>query len=360
MQIYLVGGAVRDRLLGRPVVDHDYLVVGATPEQMLASGFRQVGRDFPVFLHPETQEEYALARKEKKLDQGHHGFICDFGPEVTLEQDLIRRDLSINAMALNQDGELFDPYHGQADLQQRWLRPVSNAFCEDPLRLIRLARLHAQLWQFDFKIHDQSWQAMTQIVNSRELLTLSAERILQECLKAMNSEKPWLFWQALHQCGALAQLLPLAKFSSRLTSLPQGWSQLNHAQRLCWQFWQLHPHIQAKELQLQAKNLRFDKSSQTFLLDLANHHNDLNNYQQLSGLQRWQLLSGLDIERQPERLKQLQVLNELTLENQELLNWHLKQLEQVQAKELSQQGFKGKQLGLEMARRKTAILSKQA
>lgn len=154
MQIYLVGGAVRDRLLGLKVVDHDHVVVGATPEQMLAKGFKEVGKDFPVYLHPKTGEEYALARTERKSGKGYKGFNVDFSPDITLEQDLIRRDLTINAMAQDENGEIIDPFNGQQDLSDKTLRHVSPAFAEDPLRVLRVARFAARFAHLGFIIAD--------------------------------------------------------------------------------------------------------------------------------------------------------------------------------------------------------------
>ena len=171
MQIYVVGGAVRDQLLGLPVVDRDYVVVGATPAQMLAKGFKPVGKDFPVFLHPKSHEEYALARTERKTAPGYHGFLFHAAPDVTLEQDLARRDLSINAMALAEDGSIIDPFNGQADLQARLLRHVSPAFVEDPVRILRLARFAAR---FDFAVAAETMTLMREMVDSGEVDALVA------------------------------------------------------------------------------------------------------------------------------------------------------------------------------------------
>jgi tRNA nucleotidyltransferase (CCA-adding enzyme) len=205
---YLVGGAVRDRLLGLPGSDRDWVVVGATPALMTAQGFRPVGRDFPVFLHPETHEEYALARTERKHGTGHQGFVFHTGPEVTLEDDLRRRDLTVNAIAETPDGRLIDPYHGRADLESRLLRHVSPAFVEDPLRVLRVARFAARLAPFGFTVADETLALMREITASGELATLSPERVWQELQRALETPAPQRFVEVLRDCGALAALLP--------------------------------------------------------------------------------------------------------------------------------------------------------
>ncbi|AHE97140.1 multifunctional CCA addition/repair protein [Thioalkalivibrio paradoxus] len=218
METYLVGGAVRDRLLGRPVRERDYVVVGATPADMKARGFRPVGRDFPVFLHPRTHEEYALARTERKTAKGYRGFRFNAAPEVTLEQDLARRDLTINAIAEAADGRLIDPYGGQADLRARVLRHVSPAFAEDPVRLLRVARLAAQLSPFGFTIAAETETLMRELVDSGEVDALVPERVWAECEKALSSPAPLRFFEVLQATGALAALFPEL---ARLFGVPQ-------------------------------------------------------------------------------------------------------------------------------------------
>ena len=208
MQIYKVGGAVRDRLLGRPVTDNDWVVVGATVEQMQAEGYRPVGSDFPVFLHPETGEEYALARTERKSGVGYGGFTFHASPEVTLEQDLIRRDLTINAMAEDTEGNLTDPYHGKKDLEARLLRHVSPAFAEDPLRVLRVARFAARFAGLGFTVAPDTLALMRQLSESGELKALTAERSWKEISRALMEDAPQVFIQVLRDCGALEQLMP--------------------------------------------------------------------------------------------------------------------------------------------------------
>lgn len=208
MQIYKVGGAVRDRLLGLPVTDIDRVVVGATTEQMHQLGYRPVGSDFPVFLHPETGEEYALARTERKNGRGYGGFIFHASPDVTLEQDLIRRDLTINAMAEDDDGNLTDPYNGQQDLQARVLRHVSPAFAEDPLRVLRVARFAARYAELGFSVAAPTLALMRQLSESGELQALTAERSWKEISRALMERQPQVFIQVLRDCSALKELIP--------------------------------------------------------------------------------------------------------------------------------------------------------
>jgi tRNA nucleotidyltransferase (CCA-adding enzyme) len=208
MQIYLVGGAVRDALLDIAVYDRDWVVVGATSQQMLDGGYQQVGKDFPVFLHPDSKEEYALARTERKQGSGYHGFEVFAEPSVTLEDDLIRRDLTINAMAQAEDGTVIDPYGGQQDLQNRILRHVSDAFSEDPLRVLRVARFAAKLAPFGFTLAQETKTLMTQMVASGELAELTPERVWQEVVKVLNSAEPSRFFEVLDEVGATEVLFP--------------------------------------------------------------------------------------------------------------------------------------------------------
>lgn len=208
MQVYLVGGAVRDHLLGRPVKDNDWVVTGATPEDMIKLGYEQVGADFPVFLHPETHEEYALARTERKSGKGYQGFVCDFSSGVTLEDDLLRRDLTINAMAQADDGSIIDPHNGQADLEARLLRHVSPAFQEDPLRVLRVARFAARFADAGFSVAPETLTLMKTMVEAGELEHLVAERVWTETQRALLEDQPAVYFQVLRECGALAAWFP--------------------------------------------------------------------------------------------------------------------------------------------------------
>lgn len=219
MQIYMVGGAVRDKLLGRPVNDRDWVVVGATPEQMLAQGYLPVGRDFPS-LHPETREEYALARTERKSGRGYRGFVVYSAPDVTLEEDLSRRDLTINSIAENIDGTseegIFDPYSGAQDIEARVLRHVTDAFREDPVRILRVARFAARFT--DFSVAPETMQLMREMVERGEVDHLVPERVWQELARGLMEEKPSRMFEVLRDCGALAVLLPEV---ARLWGVPQ-------------------------------------------------------------------------------------------------------------------------------------------
>jgi len=208
LQVYLVGGAVRDRLLRRPVTERDWVVVGATPEDMLERGFKPVGKDFPVFLHPHSHEEYALARTERKTGPGYHGFSMHAAPDVTLEEDLLRRDLTVNAMAQTPDGELVDPLSGRIDLEQRRLRHVSEAFAEDPVRILRLARFTARYTPLGFAPADETMELCRAMVQAGEVDSLVAERVWQELSKALGEDRPDAFIRVLRDCGALARLFP--------------------------------------------------------------------------------------------------------------------------------------------------------
>ncbi len=203
MQIFLVGGAVRDKLLKYPVKEQDWVVIGTSPQQMLEQGFTQVGKDFPVFLHPDTKEEYALARTERKSGQGYYGFDINANKNITLEEDLKRRDLTINAMAMDQQGQIIDPYNGQSDLHNKVLRHVSSAFSEDPLRVIRVARFAARYHHLGFKIAPETQELMQQIVQTDEIKILPGERIWKETVRALAEQSPHVYFEVLRNCDGL-------------------------------------------------------------------------------------------------------------------------------------------------------------
>lgn len=208
MKVYLVGGAVRDQLLGLPYHEKDWVVVGSTPDQMINQHFRKVGRDFPVFLHPETNEEYALARTERKTAPGYYGFVCDFNSSVTLEEDLVRRDLTINAMAIDEQGQLIDPFHGQLDLKNKILRHVSPAFVEDPVRVLRVARFAARFYSHGFKLAEETRSLMYAMVKNGELDYLVPERVWQEWQRSLKEKNPEQFILTLRACDALRVIIP--------------------------------------------------------------------------------------------------------------------------------------------------------
>jgi tRNA nucleotidyltransferase (CCA-adding enzyme) len=227
MKAYIVGGAVRDELLGLPVADRDWVVVGATPEEMAAAGFKPVGKDFPVFLHPGTHEQYALARTERKSGRGYRGFTVCAAPDVTLEQDLARRDLTINAMAKSESGELIDPFHGKEDLKAGILRHVSEAFAEDPVRILRAARFAAR---YGFRIAEETLALMRRMVESGEAEHLVSERVWQELAKGLAEPQPRLLFDALERCGLRGRLLP------EIRAVPAAFAGSLAARfaQLCW------------------------------------------------------------------------------------------------------------------------------
>ncbi len=223
MDVYLVGGAVRDKLLGLKPKEHDWVVVGTTPEKMLNLGYKQVGKDFPVFLHPDTHDEYALARTERKTAPGYHGFEMFAAPDVTLEEDLLRRDLTINAIAESPDGEIIDPYNGQQDLSDKLLRHVSPAFSEDPVRILRVARFAARFAHIGFTVAPETNALMQNMVEAGEVDALVPERVWAETNKALSEQTPSRFFEVLRECGALKKLFPEI---DRLFGVPQP--ELHH------------------------------------------------------------------------------------------------------------------------------------
>ncbi|MGE7991267.1 multifunctional CCA addition/repair protein [Pseudomonas sp. NPDC089554] len=310
MQIYKVGGAVRDRLLGRPVSDIDWLVVGATVEQMQAQGFRPVGADFPVFIHPTSGEEYALARTERKSGRGYGGFTFHASPEVTLEEDLIRRDLTINAMAEDEHGALCDPYGGKADLEQRVLRHVSPAFAEDPLRVLRVARFAARYAPLGFHVAEETLALMRQISASGELLALTAERSWKEIERALMEDQPQVFIQVLRDCDALQALMPEldALFS---TSQDAGAPPLAALEQAARHHQPLHVRWACLLLGLhdlkaiKALNQRFKapRECQEMALLAGEFKEQSHRAQALQPVQLLELLQKFDIYRRPQRFE---------------------------------------------------------
>ena len=356
-QTYLVGGAVRDQLLGLPVHEHDYVVVGSTPEALVAQGYTQVGKDFPVFLHPQSKQEYALARTERKAGQGYQGFDVYASPQVTLEEDLLRRDLTINAIAQADDGSLIDPYGGQQDIQAKLIRHVSPAFSEDPLRVLRAARFAAHLHHLDFNIAPETQALLITLVRSGELNTLAKERIWQETCKALTSQSPWVYFEVLEQCGALEQLMqPLAELLSRKPQALSGLQLLSQTDarvdlRLAIILYQLNK-LQIEDLALQIK---LPNAPKTLALAISNHQRALRAYDELDAPQRHHLLSSLGLIRKPELLAALMTLCQAITQSKEpLFGWHspqtqimadLNAINSVKPAALMAQGYSGKALG---------------
>jgi tRNA nucleotidyltransferase (CCA-adding enzyme) len=244
MKIYLVGGAVRDQLLQRPAGDRDYVVVGETPESMLAKGFQPVGKDFPVFLHPDNKEEYALARSERKTAAGYRGFVFHTDADVSLEQDLMRRDFTINAIAQDENGGLIDPFNGQLDIERKILRHVSPAFAEDPVRVLRAARFMARFASLGFSVAAETYDLMRMMVNNGEVDALVSERVWQELKKALQEKTPSAFIRTLRECGALHILFPEIDALYGVPQSPQWHPEIDcgiHTEMVCDMAAQLAP-----------------------------------------------------------------------------------------------------------------------
>lgn len=369
MEIYLVGGAVRDRLLGLEVKDHDWVVVGATPDEMLARGFKPVGQDFPVFLHPDTGEEYALARTERKSGKGYTGFTFHASPDVTLEDDLVRRDLTINAIAQSEDGALHDPWGGRDDLEQRLLRHVSPAFVEDPLRVLRVARFYARFAHLGFTVAEETLALMRELSAGDELDHLTPERVWQECARALATRSPERFFRLLQQVEALGKVMP-------------GCETLNcdRLQQLIARLPETVPHrpeaIFALFVRILTEN-HSDQDAQTALTDLCErlripnrfrdlalktrlHADALSHFDQLSGEQRLALIKGLDLLRRPEQLPDLIAISQAIQPNQpptrlSKLENLLNTIKAIDSRALMAEGFTGKALGEALARRQQQL-----
>ncbi len=336
MQIYVVGGAVRDDLLGRANADRDYVVVGTTPEAMIGQGFRPVGKDFPVFLHPETQEEYALARTERKTGRGYHGFAFHAAPEVTLEEDLARRDLTINAIARDTEGRLIDPFGGQRDIDARVLRHVGPAFAEDPVRILRLARFAARFT--DFSVAPETLALMRGMVNAGEVDYLVAERIWQELAKGLMEAQPSRMFEVLRECGALKRLLPevdalfgipqraeyhpeidagihtmmvIDQSASRGFDLAVRFAALTHDLGKATTPPEILPrHIAHEERSVRltgtlCERLRVPNDCRDLALMMARHHGNIHRAAELRSTTIVKLLESTDALRRPERFRQL-------------------------------------------------------
>lgn len=347
MDVYLVGGAVRDRLLGLPAEERDWVVVGATAEEMRAGGFRQVGRDFPVFLHPETGEEYALARTERKSGRGHHGFEVHSKPSVTLEEDLKRRDLTINAMAMTEDGTLIDPYGGAADLQARRLRHVSPAFVEDPLRVLRVARFAARFAHLAFSVDPSTLALMREIVASGELETLPAERIWGEFEKSLATISPASFLEVLERCGALDWLLPgLANRAGAIQRLATAAGATEDCEQRFAALFHTVPPEAARTL---CQKLRPPRRYQELAVLTATLGERLPAIQALSAAERLAVLQQADALRRPERFEALlgacEALQPAAVEATAQWRRALAACEAVDSRSVAQSGLSGEAIG---------------
>jgi len=375
MQIYKVGGAVRDRLLGRPVNEVDWVVVGATTEEMQALGYRPVGADFPVFLHPKTGEEYALARTERKSGRGYGGFTFYASPDISLEDDLIRRDLTINAMAEDDHGHVIDPYGGQRDLAARLLRHASPAFAEDPLRVLRVARFAARYAELGFVVADETMLLMRQLAESGELQALTPERSWKEISRALMEPHPEVFIQVLHDCGALRELLPeLDALFTSPAAQASGKVVLDvlrqcgrHAQPLAVR-WAclLHAIGQGTEQRkgsIKAINARckVPRDCQELAMLVGEYHEKAHQAEALEPAALFELLQHFDIYRRPERFEQFLAACEMIANGRATpeeaaypraayLRTAAAAARAVEAKHLIEQGYQGAELGQALQR----------
>jgi len=400
MQVYKVGGAVRDRLLGLPVTDVDRVVVGATTEEMLAQGFRPVGADFPVFLHPKTGEEYALARTERKSGRGYGGFTFYASPEVTLEEDLIRRDLTINAMAEDDQLNLTDPYHGQRDLEARILRHVSPAFAEDPLRVLRVARFAARYAGLGFTVADETMGLMRQLSESGELQALTAERSWKEISRALMEDHPQVFIQVLRDCGALKELMPevdalfgvpqpethhpeidtglhtlsvLEQSALLKQPLTVRWACLLHdlgkglTPEKEWPRHIAHEHTGLKLIKAVNERFKVPKDCQELALLVGQYHTHGHRALELKASTLLELLQSFDIYRRPQRFEEFigacemdargrKGLEQRSYPQADYLRGAAKAAREVAVQPLLEQGFKGPELGEALKRERLKAL----
>ena len=400
MQIYKVGGAVRDRLLGKPVTDIDWVVVGATAEEMLANGFRPVGSDFPVFLHPKSGEEYALARTERKSGRGYGGFTFHASPEVTLEEDLIRRDLTINAMAEDDHGVLTDPYHGQQDLENRLLRHVSPAFAEDPLRVLRVARFAARYAGLGFRVAPDTLELMRQLSESGELEALTPERSWKEISRALMEDHPQVFIRVLRDCGALKVLLPevealfgvpqpaahhpeidsgvhtlsvLEQAALHKQPLSVRWACLLHdlgkglTPQSEWPQHIAHEHKGLKLIQCVNERFKVPRDCQELALLVGQYHTHGHRALELKPSTLAELLQSFDVYRRPQRFEEfiaaceMDARGRLGLEERaypqaDYLRGAATAARTVAVQPLLEQGFKGPELGEALKRERLKAL----
>lgn len=355
MQIYLVGGAVRDQLLHLPVHERDWVVVGSTPEEMLALGYQQVGKDFPVFLHPDTHEEYALARTERKTAAGYTGFTVYADAEVTLEEDLIRRDLTINAMAQTSAGKIIDPFNGQEDLQEGFLRHVSSAFVEDPVRILRVARFAARFAPFGFRVAHSTHALMKKMVANGEVDALVPERVWKELSRALSAANPEKFFTVLHACGALTRILPQladlfpvpagghrAAPSAALQALIEV-SQRSQDTRI--RFAALLRHLPLTPLKNLCQHLRVPNEYAELAQLLAQHFEPLQQADKLDAQALLTLLEQLDAFRREARFALLLQTCQRLAPDRQAAWQRLQQAQhtaaQVEARQFVEQGLKG-------------------
>ncbi|NLK84505.1 MAG: multifunctional CCA addition/repair protein [Aeromonadales bacterium] len=400
MQVYLVGGALRDKLLGIDNSDRDYVVVGSSVDEMKALGYSQVGKDFPVFLHPKTHEEYALARTERKNGQGYLGFNCDFNPNITLEEDLKRRDLTINAMAMDEKGNISDPFHGQDDLKNKVLRHVSEAFVEDPLRVLRVARFYAKLFSLGFSIAPETMSLMREIAHSGELKTLTPERVFLELEKALKTDNPERFILALREADALSEVLPeinklfgvpgpikwhpeidsgihtcmtLNIISKETCDPVTRFAMLCHdlgkgeTPTILWPHHRIHNELGLKPLRCLCQRLKVPADYEQFAHLVVLYHSEMHHLYRKGALGIVNLFDKLDAWRKPERVKPFALcckcdfLGRLGFENRPFLRSEyflacFAICQTVKAKEFVEQGFTGADIKAQMSKKRVELV----
>ncbi|MBA0218374.1 multifunctional CCA addition/repair protein [Pectobacterium brasiliense] len=401
MKIYLVGGAVRDSLLGLPVTEKDWVVVGATPENLLEQGYQQVGKDFPVFLHPVSRDEYALARTERKSGKGYTGFVCHAAPDVTLEQDLLRRDLTINAIARTERGGLIDPYHGRRDLENRVLRHVSTAFSEDPLRVLRVARFAARFAHLGFQIAEETMALMQKMAHEGELAYLTPERVWKETEKALGTSSPDVYFQVLRDCGSLAVLFPEidnlygvpapAKWHPEIDTGIHTMMTVAMAARLSpeidvrfatlchdlgkgltppelWPRHHGHGPAGVKLVEALCQRLRVPNPIRDLAKLVAEYHDLVHTVQVLQPKTLLKLFDAIDVWRKPQRLEQLALTSEADARGRagfeeapypqgDYLREAFRVASQVSSADVVADGFKGIDVRNELARRRIHALA---
>ncbi|MFJ5378560.1 multifunctional CCA addition/repair protein [Pectobacterium sp. CHL-2024] len=401
MKIYLVGGAVRDSLLGLPVTEKDWVVVGATPENLFAQGYQQVGKDFPVFLHPVSRDEYALARTERKSGKGYTGFVCHAAPDVTLEQDLLRRDLTINAIARTERGDLIDPYHGRRDLENRVLRHVSDAFSEDPLRVLRVARFAARFAHLGFQIAEETMALMQKMAHEGELAYLTPERVWKETEKALGTSSPDVYFQVLRDCGALTVLFPEidnlygvpapAKWHPEIDTGIHTMMTVAMAARLSpeidvrfatlchdlgkgltppelWPRHHRHGPAGVKLVEALCQRLRVPNPIRDLAKLVAEYHDLVHTVQVLQPKTLLKLFDAIDVWRKPQRLEQLALTSEADARGRagfeenpypqgDYLREAFRVASQVSSADVVADGFKGIDVRNELARRRIHALA---
>lgn len=350
MDIYLVGGAVRDKLLGLPASDNDWVVVGSSVDEMLKLGYRPVGKDFPVFIHPETGEEYALARTERKSGKGYTGFKYYADSKITLEQDLLRRDLSINAIAMDSKGIIKDPHNGQKDIKQRLLRHVSPAFTEDPLRVLRVARFAARFYSLGFKIAPETIDLMRTISQSDELEYLKPERVWQEFKLALTEQNSAIFLKTLQQVDAIRIIFPeLTNICTpeKLESFTTICTKLSLAEQKFACLLALEPNIQTEEF---CHRLTTSNTYRELALSCSLYHQKLSLFDQLAAEIKLDIIQSLDIIRRPQKLNKLQPCIQALHPDIQInsLQSIINRINETNPKELIKSGLKGKLLGKEI------------